>query len=227
MHPHILRLSPALGSATPVGWSLVVQAGSVVQQNLSQIRTVAAYNGEEAAAAEYDSKLDLPQKVGWLTLSCHRVLRCAVLLCKCLRPLVHTACPSTGQASLQSSPFRCVARLVLIIFQLQLCTNLCAVRPCGPLMLCWLQVGAQVGATAGLSLGGMQFVSPFSRCTPRVFVICPDKCACNGMLVSACSAPCNIRAWLCGPSNAGRHARVLDAGASISTAALRLCHIVL
>ncbi len=41
----------------------VLQAGAVVQQSLSQIRTVAAYNGEEAAAKEYDSKLDLPQKV--------------------------------------------------------------------------------------------------------------------------------------------------------------------
>jgi ATP-binding cassette subfamily B (MDR/TAP) protein 1 len=35
-----------------------------VQQSLSQIRTVAAYNGEEAAAKEYDAKLDVPQKVG-------------------------------------------------------------------------------------------------------------------------------------------------------------------
>jgi ATP-binding cassette subfamily B (MDR/TAP) protein 1 len=42
----------------------VVQAGAVVQQSLSQIRTVAAYNGEEAAAKEYDAKLDVPQKVG-------------------------------------------------------------------------------------------------------------------------------------------------------------------
>eukprot|EP00775_Hariotina_reticulata_P008041 gene8041-8236_t len=40
------------------------EAGAVVQQSLSQIRTVAAYNGEEAAQREYDSKLDLPQKVG-------------------------------------------------------------------------------------------------------------------------------------------------------------------
>eukprot|EP00882_Tetradesmus_deserticola_P007854 GHRQ01008267.1.p1 GENE.GHRQ01008267.1~~GHRQ01008267.1.p1 ORF type:complete len:535 (+),score=185.88 GHRQ01008267.1:384-1988(+) len=39
-------------------------AGSVVQQSLSQIRTVAAYNGEEAAYRQYDSKLDTPQKVG-------------------------------------------------------------------------------------------------------------------------------------------------------------------
>ena len=43
--------------------SCIMQAGAVVQQNLSQIRTVAAYHGEEAAAKEYDSKLDLPQKV--------------------------------------------------------------------------------------------------------------------------------------------------------------------
>jgi hypothetical protein len=39
------------------------QAGTVVQQSLSQIRTVAAYNGEEAAAQQYDAKLELPQKV--------------------------------------------------------------------------------------------------------------------------------------------------------------------
>jgi len=40
-----------------------MQAGAVVQQSLSQIRTVAAYNGEGAAQREYDSKLELPQKV--------------------------------------------------------------------------------------------------------------------------------------------------------------------
>eukprot|EP00879_Flechtneria_rotunda_P003779 GHRR01004019.1.p1 GENE.GHRR01004019.1~~GHRR01004019.1.p1 ORF type:complete len:1293 (+),score=472.26 GHRR01004019.1:779-4657(+) len=40
------------------------EAGGVVQQSLSQIRTVAAYNGEEAAYKEYNGKLDLPQKVG-------------------------------------------------------------------------------------------------------------------------------------------------------------------
>lgn len=39
-------------------------AGAVVQQSLSQIRTVAAYNGEEAAHSLYNSKLDVPQKVG-------------------------------------------------------------------------------------------------------------------------------------------------------------------
>lgn len=43
---------------------VVLQAGSVVQQSLSQIRTVAAYNGEEAAHNQYNSKLDTPQKVG-------------------------------------------------------------------------------------------------------------------------------------------------------------------
>lgn len=48
----------------------VVQAGAVVQQSLSQIRTVAAYNGEEAAAKEYDSKLDLPQKVWTCSKKC-------------------------------------------------------------------------------------------------------------------------------------------------------------
>lgn len=53
-------------------WVCVVclQAGAVVQQSLSQIRTVAAYNGEEAAAKEYDSKLDVPQKVRRLGMSC-------------------------------------------------------------------------------------------------------------------------------------------------------------
>jgi hypothetical protein len=42
---------------------VLLQAGSVVQQSLSQIRTVAAYNGEEAAYNQYNSKLDTPQKV--------------------------------------------------------------------------------------------------------------------------------------------------------------------
>lgn len=51
-----------------------LQAGAVVQQSLSQIRTVAAYNGEEAAAREYDSKLDVPQKVRGLRA-------CPVLSC--------------------------------------------------------------------------------------------------------------------------------------------------
>lgn len=41
----------------------ILQAGAVVQQSLSQIRTVAAYNGEEAAHSLYNSKLDVPQKV--------------------------------------------------------------------------------------------------------------------------------------------------------------------
>ncbi|KAF8060513.1 ABCB6 [Scenedesmus sp. PABB004] len=40
------------------------EAGAVVQQSLAQIRTVAAYNGEAAAHAEYDARLDVPQKVG-------------------------------------------------------------------------------------------------------------------------------------------------------------------
>lgn len=54
-------------SRTPLPLCVVcascVQAGAVVQQSLSQIRTVAAYNGEAAAANDYDSKLDVPQKV--------------------------------------------------------------------------------------------------------------------------------------------------------------------
>jgi hypothetical protein len=35
-----------------------------VQQSISQIRTVAAYNGEARAVETYDSLLALPQKVG-------------------------------------------------------------------------------------------------------------------------------------------------------------------
>jgi len=42
----------------------------VVQQSLSQIRTVAAYNGEEAAAKAYDAKLDTPQKVRCCSVGC-------------------------------------------------------------------------------------------------------------------------------------------------------------
>lgn len=42
----------------------------MVQQSLSQIRTVAAYNGEEAAAKAYDAKLDTPQKVRCCVAGC-------------------------------------------------------------------------------------------------------------------------------------------------------------
>jgi hypothetical protein len=41
-----------------------LQAGAVVQQQLSQVRTVTAYNGQEAAVKEYDDKLDKPLQVG-------------------------------------------------------------------------------------------------------------------------------------------------------------------
>ncbi len=40
------------------------QAGSVVQQSVSQMRTVAAYNGEERSLKDYDQHLDKPVKVG-------------------------------------------------------------------------------------------------------------------------------------------------------------------
>lgn len=43
--------------------TLPTQAGAIVQQSVAQIRTVAAYNGEDAARAKYDSLLDAPQKV--------------------------------------------------------------------------------------------------------------------------------------------------------------------
>jgi len=39
------------------------QAGAVVQQSISQIRTVAAYNGEEAAVNAYNGMLAGPQAV--------------------------------------------------------------------------------------------------------------------------------------------------------------------
>lgn len=39
------------------------QAGAIVHQSISQIRTVAAYNGEDKALKEYDDKLDYPEKV--------------------------------------------------------------------------------------------------------------------------------------------------------------------
>lgn len=39
-------------------------AGAVAQQAVSQMRTVAAYNGEQRALSEYEQHLDLPVKVG-------------------------------------------------------------------------------------------------------------------------------------------------------------------
>lgn len=44
-----------------------LQAGTVVQESLSQVRTVTAYNGQERAYALYDSKLDIPQKVSFIS----------------------------------------------------------------------------------------------------------------------------------------------------------------
>jgi hypothetical protein len=41
----------------------VLQAGAVVQQSVSQMRTVAAYNGEQRALSEYAQHLDMPVKV--------------------------------------------------------------------------------------------------------------------------------------------------------------------
>lgn len=40
-----------------------LQAGAVAQQAVSQMRTVAAYNGEERALQDYDNKLERPLKV--------------------------------------------------------------------------------------------------------------------------------------------------------------------
>jgi hypothetical protein len=50
----------------------MLQAGAVVQQQLSQVRTVTAYNGQEAAVKEYNAKLDKPLQVGSVGLA-HRV----------------------------------------------------------------------------------------------------------------------------------------------------------
>lgn len=60
---HRAAHDPLLKTVCGCGCVVPLQAGAVVQQSLSQIRTVAAYNGEEAAAREYDSQLDVPQKV--------------------------------------------------------------------------------------------------------------------------------------------------------------------
>ena len=56
----------------------LLQAGSIVQQNLAQIRTVTAYNGQQRASDEYDSKLDGPTQVSgtvpsWSHRACVRV----------------------------------------------------------------------------------------------------------------------------------------------------------
>ncbi len=42
---------------------LLCQAGAIVHQSVSQMRTVAAYNGEERAKNEYAARLDLPAQV--------------------------------------------------------------------------------------------------------------------------------------------------------------------
>jgi ATP-binding cassette subfamily B (MDR/TAP) protein 1 len=44
-------------------WRAMLQAGAVAQQAVSQMRTVAAYNGEQRALSEYEQHLDLPVKV--------------------------------------------------------------------------------------------------------------------------------------------------------------------
>ena len=40
-----------------------MQASAIAQQNISQIRTVAAYNREQAAMQQYDKALELPRKM--------------------------------------------------------------------------------------------------------------------------------------------------------------------
>ena len=47
-----------------------VAASSVVQQALGSVRTVAAYGQEEAVVREYDSTLEVPDKVCALSLPC-------------------------------------------------------------------------------------------------------------------------------------------------------------
>lgn len=69
------------------------EAGAIVQQSLSQIRTVTAYNGQDTASQAYSRRLEEPQRV------C-AVLCCAVvLLCCCFAVLficcAVLCCPST------------------------------------------------------------------------------------------------------------------------------------
>jgi hypothetical protein len=69
------------------------QAGSVVQQSLSQIRTVAAYNGQDRAVKEYDERLDEPVKVSassWRQLAwCGNCLEAAYMVWQLLEGSLH------------------------------------------------------------------------------------------------------------------------------------------
>lgn len=99
----------------------------MVQQALSQIRTVAAYGGEDAAQREYDVRLDVPQKVR----SAARVAAVSRQRCCCGATGCHvhtTAARTTLQhpRMLLRLPGTCV------------------------------QVGNRQGVVSGLALGGMQ-----------------------------------------------------------------------
>jgi ATP-binding cassette subfamily B (MDR/TAP) protein 1 len=56
----LAKVTTSLGNKSAEAYTT---AGSVVQQNLAQIRTVSAYNGQQRAVTEYDSKLDVPTQV--------------------------------------------------------------------------------------------------------------------------------------------------------------------
>jgi ATP-binding cassette subfamily B (MDR/TAP) protein 1 len=56
----LAKVTTSLGNKSAEAYTM---AGSVVQQNLAQIRTVSAYNGQQRAVTDYDSKLDMPTQV--------------------------------------------------------------------------------------------------------------------------------------------------------------------
>jgi ABC-type multidrug transport system fused ATPase/permease subunit len=118
----------------------------VVQQAVSQIRTVAAYNGEAEARSRYDALLDAPQKVGQRAGS-----GAAVFLA------------TPAQASpLLPAPHRRGAPLVL---PKQTTNKLAPARTprsrpalANPPPLNPPQIGVRLGLLGGAALGGMQFV---------------------------------------------------------------------
>jgi ATP-binding cassette subfamily B (MDR/TAP) protein 1 len=56
----LAKVTTSLGNKSAEAYT---KAGSVVQQNLAQIRTVSAYNGQARAVKDYSDRLDVPTQV--------------------------------------------------------------------------------------------------------------------------------------------------------------------